>query len=281
VDQGATFTGTSSDDTFIGVDTSTATTFSALDAINGGAGTDTLNWVNTVGAITAAPAGASITGIEKVNLTSTQNVTLDTTTGWTGLTDLTATSSNKTLALTVASTTNTVVANSNAVANTVAVQGAKDVTVTVTGATATNAAANTGNTITVGATTTAPTGAVKITATSAEAATKFTGGISVTGGTSVDITANLTNSGAVNTLATIGDITVAGTALTTEVKVTQTATVAAAAAAAASANTNNAIAGTKGIAAGAVAISDLNAGSTTAPATIKTVTLANYGASTI
>ena len=82
VDQGAAFTGTSSDDTFIAVDTSTATTFSALDAINGGAGTDTLNWVNTVTTITAAPAGATITGIEKVNLTSTQNVTLDTTTGW-------------------------------------------------------------------------------------------------------------------------------------------------------------------------------------------------------
>ena len=48
-----------------------AGTFTSLDAINGGAGTDTLNWVTTGAGVTAGPASARLTGIETINYTLT------------------------------------------------------------------------------------------------------------------------------------------------------------------------------------------------------------------
>ena len=59
------------------------------DAIDGGAGTDTFN-VTQTGAITL-PTGATVTGIETINLTSGATNVLTTTTGFSGLTALNVT----------------------------------------------------------------------------------------------------------------------------------------------------------------------------------------------
>jgi|GEM_PF-4115440 len=103
------------------------------------------------------------------------------------------------------------------------------------------------------------------TATLAGAAT--TGTITVTGG-SVDTISDTVTNTALNTTVSEGAITVTGLAGTTSVSVTQSATVAASATVA-------------GITAGSVTIADANAGSLTKAATISSVTLDNYGNSTI
>jgi len=65
-------TSTAGNDTF----NAPAGTFSSLDAINGGAGSDTLNWVTT-GAVTAGPASAKLTSIETINYTTDNAYTLN------------------------------------------------------------------------------------------------------------------------------------------------------------------------------------------------------------
>jgi Ca2+-binding RTX toxin-like protein len=71
VDTGASFTGSTGDDTFngvianVGAANTTGTTFQAGDHINGGAGTDTLS-ISVAGGNAGTNAAVTITGIEKV-----------------------------------------------------------------------------------------------------------------------------------------------------------------------------------------------------------------------
>lgn len=238
--------------------TNAAATLSALDNIDGGAGNDTLN--DTATAAISVPSTATVKNVETVNLTSGSTVDGDVS-GWTGLTTLNVTEAGGTNGSTVtaAATTNVTLTDTNAAAATISVDGGKNVTVVASKVT-------TGGTINVGATT-APKGAVSVTATELSTETTNTAdAINVTGGTTVTITANL--AGKVNNTITGGAIAVTGTADTTSVSVTQTAAVAAAAA-------------VSGVVDGGVTINDLNAGSATEAATISSVTLANYGNSTI
>ena len=85
MDQGAAFTGTSYDDRFIAGDT-TATTWTVGDALDGGAGTDTLFVIRA--AAIAVPTAATVTNIENISATSGADITLNTTSGFTGLTSL-------------------------------------------------------------------------------------------------------------------------------------------------------------------------------------------------
>ena len=59
--------GTAGNDTING----NATTFSSLDAINGGEGTDTLSIVDTAGAMSTAPTGVTLSSIEVMSLSTT------------------------------------------------------------------------------------------------------------------------------------------------------------------------------------------------------------------
>lgn len=265
-----------------------------------------------------AALSTSVKNVEIANFTSTSTLTADTT-AWTGLTTLvTSTTGGATL---TAATTTAVTASDSTGAVSVAggstqtVNGAGGLTLSgATGAilatdTAQAAAATAidggtsvnltalginavGGTITVGGAA-APTGAVTITATDKFAATGTAGAITVTGGTVDTITQNITSSTAsAGITVTGGAVTVNGKAGTTSVTVNQSAPVTAAAAVTAVSEVKNsagevttaavsAAAAKSGVVDGGVAISDLNAGSTTAAATISTVSLSNYGASTI
>lgn len=107
-------TGTAGNDTF----NATATaTFNALDSLNGGLGNDTLNVLDNTAAI--ATAGRTVTGIETAVLSSAAGVVADTS-GWTGLANLTVTSTAAAGQTTTAATTTAVtVSNSSAQAVTI------------------------------------------------------------------------------------------------------------------------------------------------------------------
>ncbi|HEU4852813.1 MAG TPA: DUF4214 domain-containing protein [Telluria sp.] len=64
-----------------------ASTLTALDNITGGAGDNVLNIADVTGGL-GIPAGVTITGIQTVNLSSAGAANIDTTTGFTGLTQL-------------------------------------------------------------------------------------------------------------------------------------------------------------------------------------------------
>ena len=263
------FTGGSGNDTFVAAET-TAATWSVGDVLNGGAGTDTLNITQTA-AVTGVPTGATVTGIENVNVASGAAITLNTTSNFTGLTALT-TSNDDAQTLTAAATTNVTATSTGVAGNDVKVTGGKDVTVTTTGATTseinvTNAA-----------------GAVNVTfggtfsnaadATNGDAAN---GAATIVGGSTVTVTqtsgAAAATKAADNKTVTQGAVKVTGTAATTAVTVTQDAAVTEVDGAGAT--------GKIGVNAGAVTIADANAASLTAAGTITTVTLNNYGNSTI
>jgi len=100
VDQGEAFTGAAGNDTFVAtINTAATTTWTGLDVINGGAGTDTM----TINAITdvAVPGGATVSNIEKVQINAVAKVgtftadgkgNLDVSTVFAGVSDLTITS---------------------------------------------------------------------------------------------------------------------------------------------------------------------------------------------
>ena len=105
--------------------------FTAGDSIDGGAGSDTVNWV-TAAAMNGLPVAATVTNVETFKATSGAAVTLNTTSGFTGLTDLQATAVDQ-MALTAAATTDingTVTGNSNGSDN-ITANGGKDVSLTV------------------------------------------------------------------------------------------------------------------------------------------------------
>lgn len=257
-DAGPSFTGDSGDDTFFaGDDVASGTprqTLTTGDTLDGGDGDDTLNVTGDAAIDTTGITGLSISNIETATITSGAAITANTT-GWTGLTALNTATSGAAQTITAAATTNIVATVGAQAATAIAVNGGNDVTVTATGTTT--------GTVTVGATTAAA-GDVVVNVTSSTAGT--TGAIAVTGGDS--ITVNSAAANAVNTTVVQSAVTATGDAQTTSVTVNQDATATAAAA-------------VVGKTAGAVTIADANAASSTAAGTIATVTLDNYGASTI
>jgi len=188
VDNGAAFTGTAGSDIFNAVDTSAgAQTWTALDALNGGLGNDTFNVASSTAI--SVPAGATVTGIEVMNVTeagSAATVTLNTTT-FSGLTTLAVTNSGTgTDTITAAATTS--VADTHSVGGAAVIDGGLNVAVTKAQSVAGNTVMGV---ITVGGTT-APAGTVTVT--NADTITASTGGanttsqITVTGGNGVTIT---------------------------------------------------------------------------------------------
>jgi len=276
------FTGTSGNDTFNASET-TAVHWSVGDKVDGGAGSDTLNVIQTAAIAAAVPVGGSVANIEAINYTSGAAITADTS-AIAGVTSVTATNSGaNNVALTGAATTDLTVTNTTLGTGTVAVNAGKNVSVT-TGALLT--AGQTGGTITIGSATAAPTGAVTVTQTQTSAAVTDTnvttgGAISVTGGTTVNVTQNIAATPAaaaalVTANAAVthtgGAITITGTSATTAATVTSRQQVAA---------VKSATIGREGIAAGAVDVLDANRASATAAGTIETVTITNAGAATV
>lgn len=249
-----TVTGTSGNDTITNGTISTGA-LSALDNIDGGAGTDTLKIADT-GNI-AVPATATVKNVETVNLTSAGTVSGNVS-GWTGLTTLTVSEIGGTnTGITAATTTAVTLTDSGQAAGAIAINGGSSVTVTSTSTGATGS----GGTITVGAAT-AATGAVSVTRSeSATGASHTAGAINVTGGTTVAITQNLL--GTLGQTITAGAVTVTGTANTTSVSATATPIATAS--------------GTvTGVVNSTVAITDVNNGSTTKAGTITSVTASGY-----
>jgi S-layer protein len=246
-----------------------SSTLTAGDQIIGTGSNNVLNVSDLIsgGAAQWSPdaiAGVTVSGIQTANFTSGESVLINTATSLEGFTGLTALNvryvgSGAASSITAGTSTAITATDLTAAGKNVTINGGAAVTLTATGVT-------TGGTIAIGAGT-ASTGAVTVTTTELTSETTNTADvIGVTGGTTVAITANLT--GAVNNTITGGAITVTGTSATTSVTVTQTAA---------------ATAGGKvsGVVDGGVTINDVNAGSATKAGTITSVTLTNYGASTI
>jgi S-layer protein len=271
VDRLVDFTGTAANDTFIGNTTAGNVALTSLDAINGGAGTDSFT-ISATGAIdTTAAVGATVSNIELVDLVSTAGVTANTA-SWTGVTTLTVAARDASNLTASQSTDVTATLSALAATDTIHVLGGRNVTVTST--VIPTAGGGTSVPVVIGGTSTnAPTGKVVVTQTEnvtdgAGATTHTTGTIRVTGGQTIYVSSlatGATNDNAADVI-TIGAITVTGSALTTEVGVAQSVERGRASTA-------------MGITNGNVTISDGNAA--TASDTITKVTLAEYGAATI
>lgn len=197
IDSGSAFVGGNASDTFDATKGAAgAATLTALDSIDGGAGTDTLNVSQT--AAIAVSASTTVKNIENANLVSGADVTADVT-GWTGLATLTSSSVGG-ANLTTATGVNVTVTDSYLAAGAVVVDGAKDVTV--------SASKVTTGTVDV----TAATGAVSISTGlvngSAAGAITTTGGTSVTvaqsvaaGATATTGAVDVTNGGALTSVS--------------------------------------------------------------------------------
>jgi S-layer protein len=241
-------------------------------------------------------AGVTVSGIQTLNLNSTEGVVANTASSIEGFTGLTALNVNDAgfTQVTAASTTDVAVTDSldpvtestgsvqvlggdnitissvdgatvgggttaTDPAGSVTVTDASSTGITINGGTTISATETDGSAITIGAVA-APTDTVTVTDSSAPTTSSTTlGPIDVTGGTVVNVTEN--ELGAVDGTVTGGNVNVTGTAATTSVSVTQTA-------AAAQSPT------VTGVADGAVTINDT-------ASTITSVSLDNYGASTI
>jgi S-layer protein len=273
VDRLADFTGTAANDSFIGNTSAGNVALTALDAIDGGAGTDTFT-ISATGLIdTTAATGATVANIEVVELVSTAGVTANTA-AWTGVTTLTVAGRDASAITASQSTDVTVTLAGLAVTDTVDVVGGRNVILNST--VAATAANGTSALVVVGGTSTkAPTGTVTVTQTEnvtddTGAKTHTTGTIAVTGGQTITVNSLATGGAHDNAgdVITIGAITVTGSSLTTNVSVTQ------------SVERGASTGGTAmGITNGNVTITDSNA--TSASDTITSVTLAEYGAATI
>ena len=265
-------TGLAGNDTITGNYGTTPTIgLTSLDAIDGGAGTDTLNIAVTAAINLANAVGATVSNVENLNLTSNGTVTADTK-AYAGLTSLSSSSvGNSTF---TASATTDVVAGIAAPTGSGAavIDGGKNVTLSVSDTATTGAAS--GNTIVIGGTT-APAGAIVVSqnesVTDAANAGIATGSIAITGGTSVTVNSTVTTGAANNAadIATIGTIGVTSKGTLESVTVTQSAETSAF--------------GVTGITAiktdpGAVTITDLN--TATKADSIKSIALTSFGNST-
>ena len=119
-----TFIGGDGDDIFNATESEGNSTLTALDKLDGGAGEDTLNIVQTA-AVDTTIAGATVTSMEKVNITSGAAVKTDTTTWGTKALNIAATGA---VDATVADTTDVTATTSGA--NTTTILGGKAVSVT-------------------------------------------------------------------------------------------------------------------------------------------------------
>ena len=119
-----TFIGGDGDDIFNATESEGLSTLTALDKLDGGAGEDTLNIVQTA-EVNTTTAGATVTSMEKVNITSGKAVTTDTTTWGTKALNIVAVG---TVDATVADTTDVTATTSGA--NTTTILGGKAVSVT-------------------------------------------------------------------------------------------------------------------------------------------------------
>lgn len=282
------FTGTSANDTFLAAyDSAGKATLSVGDEIKGGAGTDTIKITKTfaIAQTDVSPTGATVTGVEIATLTSGAEVVANTSSGaLSGITTLNSTGSGG-ATVTAAATTDINLTDASVdttTDNEIQVNGGKNVTLTLTADDAANDGDATAE-ISVGATT-AASGTVNVTHTGkyADGADNTLSGIAVTGGTAVTVTQNsgITDAQATSALTdgsnntvTMGQVAVTGSSSTTAVTVNQSA---------AKTETDAADgSGQIGVTNGAVTISDANASSGTAAGSIATVTLKNYGNSTI
>lgn len=217
--------GTSGNDTIIGsVDAGNAElqTMSPIDVINGGAGTDTLKIIAAT-ALTNANL-ANISNVEIIEASGAAAVTLDTS-AIAGVTNLNLTKVGGAAALTAAATTDVKAdLKDQAAASTVAVNGGNNVTVKLADAV---------SAVTVGATTAAA-GAVVVENTAAAAANGVNvtmGNVTVTGGTTINVTQKAGNAsalvaGGATATHTQGNVNVTGNAATTEVNIKADAAVA-------------------------------------------------------
>ncbi len=213
------------------------------------------------------PSTATVKNVEVANITSAGTVAADVS-GWTGLTTLKSVSVGD-ADLTAATTDVTATVSAQA-ANDLTVSGGNAVTVTATGTT----------TGTVHVTNAAGAVAVSVTGNYTDGADTDIGDITVSGGTTVSVTqasgitsaeSTAAKTDATNFKVTQGDVAVTGTAATTTVTVTQDAAV--------TEVDSTGTDGVIGVTNGKVTIADANAASATKAATITTVTLNNYGAS--
>jgi S-layer protein len=258
VDDGAEFTGGAGNDTFKGVIDDTtgavATTLTALDSLDGGDGQDifNLNVLNGSGpagtAVTALPTGVTVANIETLKLASAVDLTANTST-WTDVENVNVTQVAGDLDLTVDSASAVDVAGvtglteitngssvnvSQKIGDGANIANAKDITVDVTNSAAA-ADANADTTLGDGVLITGATGVVDVNVTgqklSGDDGATATDSVSVTGGTSVNVTqvaassfgdAATKNAGG-NDVVTQGAVDVTATANTSEVTITQDA----------------------------------------------------------
>ncbi|EXJ15981.1 beta strand repeat-containing protein [Imhoffiella purpurea] len=238
VDSGAAFTGTDGNDTynavpFVGTTGTKTDTFTALDALDGGKGDDTLNVVSESAAYTI-PTSATVKDIETANITVAGTFSGDVS-GWSGLTAVNVTqaggavaaktnstpfdaaAANANTLTAAAATTDVTLTDTAAADSTTSVQGGKNVKVTLNGVTKEGI-------LNVG-TISAPTGTVDVTTNmlASQTGTNTADAINVTGGTSVNVTANLTEKAGLGNTVTGGDIAVNGNAATATVTVKQSA----------------------------------------------------------
>ncbi len=236
------YQGTAGNDTIIGsIDNGNAelNTLSALDIINGGAGTDTLKIAHTDDTKTAAPVTlGNLSNVEIVTIESagTKGMTVDAST-ISGITNLNVTKAAGDVKATAGATTD-INATLQAAGAKVDAFGGNNVTVKLTDVTTIGAA----DVITVGTGGTAPKGDVVVEVTAKAVANVgddvTLGTIGVTGGKTISVTQKAGNAsalvadgakaGGTTTTHTQGKVTIAANADTTTVTVTQDATVAAA-----------------------------------------------------
>lgn len=251
-------TGTTGDDTFVAGEAAGVATLSVGDVLKGGAGSDSLNWVQTA-AIAGTPTGASLDSIEIVNATSGGAITLNTTAGgFASVTTLNTNTSGAAQTITAGSAQAVTATALLVGANNIAVDGGSSVKVAASGVTT--------GTTTVGAATAAA-GDVTVTVAGTQVGATTVGAVAVTGGKTVSVTVSDVNT-TVATTATQSAVTVTGDANTTSVTVNQDKAVTASGTVGGKAN-------------GAVTITDVNAASGTAAGKIATVTLNSFGAATV
>lgn len=270
------FTGGANNDSF--VSTTGATTFGLLDAIDGGAGNDNLQYVQT--ALINLPAGTgSVKNVETATLTSGASITADIS-GWTGLTKVTTNATGGT-DLTAATTTGVTVANTGGVTK---ISGGSTVNATTTLGTSTQVLGAVGNVVVSatggntsvtgganvnitasalgGAATTSVTGAAGNVVLSATGSNASLGNITVGAAGTVSVVQSTTNN-TVNTTNSQGTVTVNGGANTTSVSVVNAKAVAAGASVA-------------GIGVNLVTINDVNNTSTTKVGVLTDATVSGY-----
>ncbi|MYN39734.1 DUF4214 domain-containing protein [Duganella sp. FT109W] len=177
-----TIVGTQSNDVFNATPDGSNNTFTALDKLDGGAGIDTLNIVTSTGTL-AGSAGATVTNIEIVNITSGNAITAADISSFTGVTNLNVVSGGAISGVKAAATADISVANG---LSSVAVDGGKNVTINAAGAVNVGAATAAAGDVKV---TTSAAGSVTIKGAGAETANVFSGAINFVNGTTVNATA--------------------------------------------------------------------------------------------